>query len=1045
VNANVPSASDQCSPHIDRRTGCAECQWVRDVVALNAEQELVVAGSSSREAPAPASRKLGVLIYRQSLTRATHASIEADRRLYCANIFPIPAVIVLTDRPIHPCNGARSRGLSEGCVAMGAAFNRWLAKPTTLHPLRHLQRLTRVCTRVPQITGSRWVSRQPRLRDARATVTPAPPGVKDGYDVPPQQFGPVSGQSTLEDGLRMSMSSGVALLGEETGDRGYQSLQIQADVDSVKHLGRLLVDQPEYRTNMQLWIELLQYRHRIDGAGGVYAIWRGIRRRHIDLPTEGEEADVLWSTLANACISDHNGTHASFLNDLLRHAEDLYTRTGARYSKLYATVMSRVLRFDWGTSRARHDRLRDAGLLPSDGIKQLIVDVVGKLQRREARQACRHLYTVGTERDLYDVCIAKLLAMGDEASALTWHRFLLRFGDGPSREMFARRAVQRLFDRDRSKSLPMMHNSRVYTVPAVKQQAKDFDFPALTRSSMSSLIGDVHGIKPKEVSDSFVAKMFATRAFSLDLVLHGLSFFGVDQLGPLAAREMALRTGSLDVYRSKLDDLRTLNITFSDALYCRLINVLVHESYADLFREVLESDQHPDVYADLSTQEALLVSYLDRSQWNNAHISLLCLSLGGAHLQGRAWNRLLQHYLQNRQWRPAAGVMQTLQSQRVPLTRSTISLLHSLMLPERRPARRPIVIQRPDKPDFDALRFVTGAYMYNEELSGNVYFKTWIELLKRYGMCFQWEGLEKLVLWLATNYSNKGSPESQDPNDARTQRKLRQRSSSLRSIFDPIMQQAIVHWGFKSAAVRNQLHPESAKLDFTSKDQLNSSGNAERDTPKHERWAQGIALLRRLRLEFGMNIHTGEVRRAFYQRMLSLFGPGHSQLKLNERMRESNGLTLTHYIRHANEVWDGIGVEILVDLDDTVLDLDAENDPKARETLLLAFFGPYRRSKYFKPEWVDVTAWSRSQHIGARRPTELYRGRKMGQRMFIWQRSPFRVDRSTLPLGAVKSKLPLRTVKSKLPLRVVRPKQPFRFVRNRRSQEQHNMQQGPVA
>jgi len=878
---------------------------------------------------------------------------------------------------------------------MGAAFNRWLARPSTLHFLRHLIAPTE--EHVPVRCRNNYRSTAKRCHRPRSFTSLA--GAHEANEDENAQhdrrrgfrvINPTLERRVLEQGLHMSLSSQVNLLEDQKGDSAFSALRREADVDSDEHVGQLLVDRPEHRDKFRLWIELLQFRYRIDGYEGVCAIWRGMRRREVVLPTEGVEADVLWTTFAQAGSSEADGAHKSMVDELCLYAEDLRSRTNRYYSKLYKTVLTRMLLVDWHNAKSRHDWFSKVGLLPVDGVKQLVGEVISFDAVSRSGKPFKQIYLATQERNIYDTCITILLEKDNEEVTLKWHRFFLNQGDPPSQAMFARPDVQRLFDRDNDKSLPVIHVSRLAPPPVTTPNVTPAAYPALTRSTMSTLVGDVHGIKPKEIGDNFVAKMFATRAFSLDLVIRGLSFFGVDMLGPLALREMALRAGSLVVFREKLDDLRSMKITISNAVYSRLLIELVRESHSDLFESLLQSDQHPEAFADFRTQESLLASFLDQNHWNNAQITLICLSLVDTRQQSYAMNRILQHYLRNRQWQQVAHLMHTLQSQRVPLTQRTIVWLYHFVLPVRQPGKRPIESQRTNKPDFDALDFVTRAYMYGDETSRHVHSKLWVELLKRYGKSFRWDEMRKLALWLARRYSAERFRVPAQTHNRRQRTKLLA-SSPLHRIFSVIMQKAIVHWGFYSAASRGKLHADTARRRPYQRNHDDCDDTSEWQDYGCEYWARGIALLGRLKRDSSVPVETSTVLHAFRLRMSNLFGPAHSQLWLNEQIRESNTLSLAHYIRHANEVWCSTGNDPLIVVDPALLEQGNDDYPPFRVRLSVALFGRYWSThRRTRREFVDVAAWSTSQSVAARRPMALYRGRNMAERRRTWQRSAFR-------------------------------------------------------
>src|SRR2546429_6110405 len=56
-------------------------------------------------------------------------------------------------------------------------------------------------------------------------------------------------------------------------------------------------------------------------------------------------------------------------------------------------------------------------------------------------------------------------------------------------------------------------------------------------------------------SDEFCARLFATTAFGVDFILQGMQMIGVDEVGPLALRELAIREENCDSVSNRLAQL----------------------------------------------------------------------------------------------------------------------------------------------------------------------------------------------------------------------------------------------------------------------------------------------------------------------------------------------------------------------------------------------------------------------------------------------------------------------------------------------------------
>ncbi|TKA22797.1 hypothetical protein B0A50_07899 [Salinomyces thailandicus] len=763
----------------------------------------------------------------------------------------------------------------------------------------------------------------------------------------------------------------------------YEALRYQADVNCPEKLSHLLVDEDDQKTNMRLWIEILQFRQRLDGLAGVAGVWRGLRRRQIDLPTDGEEADILWQAFIRAFILGRTNLEAKDpVPDLFIYAKSLRRRTGRCYAHLYRYTVGPLFRSRPSLAHTWHLWFTKSDMLPPNPLESIAGDVVTTEYSWLAHKRFKALHRASNESNLYDTFVIRAL----EAKSMTWalsvHRYLIRHGDAPSQAIFERPDVQKLFEIDGNKSLPMKHHSR--PPPLVSAAAShSFDngpnHSPITRESLSTLMGQVHGIKPKEISDNFVAKMFATYAFPLNLVINGLGFFSVDKLGPVAVREMAIKAASSVEFGNSLARLRSMDIAVVDTVYTRLLQKLSAEGQSDLFHALMASDQHPEAYDDVATQEALLVEFLESGDWQQTHLTLIALELSGSGSKAAAWNRVAQQYLRLREHLLAAHTIQNMQYNKLPLSQRTMAFLHRYLLPARRRRHRPVERQRRDRPPFNALDFVTNAAMYASDITrrkhgsvdiglataGQVSPRLWRELLKRYGMAHRWPELERLVHWLVerftepryrisgvhtTDGSGYSARKRRRAMRRRTYtvaaRKTLQQGSPLPLLFDQQMQQAIVAWGIRSAAVRNSLTLKPRKEDAGYK------------------WWQGLLLLSRLR-EVGVKVDLEDVRRAFWLRMIIFFGPGISRLGLNVMTRRVNQLSLEHYINTANAVWDSGRDdgkrEKLVSINPELLD-ESNASPIRHAQLLVEFFGPYAHTGFDKEqgvhEYVDVKSWA---------------------------------------------------------------------------------------
>lgn len=850
---------------------------------------------------------------------------------------------------------------------MGAAFDKWLAQPGTLHFLRRIvasdptrpnaHKVVRPTSRIYRRYQA-YVARVVSTKDERTGIhsdvvqyTPLRRGHADKFDAP-------------ELGLQMSLNAGVAIL-DKNGDssQAFSELKFQSDVSDSSNRGKRLVDQPEHRDNFQLWTEVLSFRQRLHGLEGVMDVWRGMRKREVDFPVEGPEAEKLWTTFIDASVGARDAWKKnSQLSKLFAYAQDLKTRTGGQYQGLYKGIVGRRFRLHPQDVAQWHKRFVEAGLTGPRDLPSVVMDVTCASDQKSAFQTWLNIGREAGREDMYDIAIDEILKFGDPKLALCWHKWLMDSSFGPSTMMSKKREVQQLFEKAGDRSFRLVRSTGGTLLEAGGQiLGSSSHVRQWTRASLNTFVGDAHGIKPKEISDSFCARLFATRAFSLDLVIRGLSFLSVDKLGPLTIKEMATRAGSPSEMNSKLKDLNKLGIRLGGSIFAQLVSKAACDGDHRLWKAILETDQHPDVYEDSATQEALATSFLQQQQLDQAHLSLMALSLTTPGAQHVAWNRVLQQYIVNREYDSAASTTQAIQNQGIPLTLYSLTLLRRYLLPERRRGRTSVA--QTTTPAL-SLRLVRNACIHTASKGHYVPVNLWVELLKRFGMARRWVETERLVLWLFNHYTSRAAAVRHSSRGGKYlgQMRFQRKALSLRLIFSPVMLQALFTWGFRVA--RNH---------------LNVQGLGD-ERPTCEPWARGLALLQQIQQRELFDV-IAEARSSFQQRMWILFGTGYSTLEVNNLARIYNRISLAHYINHANEIWPGL----IGWVEPGLLQESGISDPQ----LLVQFFGTMYRTKRSTSEYANVAQFA--AHLSSMKHSHYAQLATIRGRERAWKNSTIRV------------------------------------------------------
>lgn len=851
---------------------------------------------------------------------------------------------------------------------MGARFDKWLARPSTIHFLRQL-----VGPEHALAPTRRSYLASPAAFTRRHTTNWTPSRRPENVQSEKKVFDPQAGadletfqeqRQRVAKELKLYIPEGYQdprISPQEQGLElsGYSNLlYAETRVRDVSSTRWLLIDLPENHNNLEAWRSILQYRERMDGFNGVLDVWKGMRNRGIDLPVTGDHAATFWTIFLHAAIVPYpDENHEALLEAIYTHAKELKDLGRGQYRLFHKILVGRFLRAPSaprqnGPEYAWHERARKDGLCPLRSLAEVVEDVLKSKRPYLAFRRFKQMYIDDRERNLYDSCMHMVLlhAAGDGKIIVAWHNFFVSNDDKPGPELSASQSIQYLtgmtaMEDGASPPERIKESDLAQIFTTDRENAARSLFPSLSRASMSSLVGDVHGIKPKAISDKFCARMFATQTFSLETIIRGIALLGTEALGPVAIREMAIRAGTPEEFKIRLSEIKDAGMQLVPSIYTRLLERVATTSQHDLFQAMLESDQHPESYDDQHIQESLLADFLRTENWPQAYLTLLGLSQADKSMSSPAWNRLLQHHVRARDYAEIVRIFDHIRAEQLFLSRRSLNFMRKYLLATRTPAKRPIVSDKTPDGNFKSLDYVVNAHIYAAARGGDVEHYRWIEFLKRYGMFGKMKKIKNLTAWLASICP------SREPEYALMNGMVKRRSHkmpTLAFIFNPVMLRAIVIWGFHDAGARDALRPSPRQLD-ADPGEIDATSLYE---DKHvELWAQGLSILLQLK-RLGVRVETSNVRRAMEEVLWIWFGPGRSERDANLQAVRRNHLSLAHYVIHANEIWD----EPLFDLAPEILENEVQ--------LIRAVFGNERRADQRTGAWVDVDLWSATKADG---------------------------------------------------------------------------------
>lgn len=672
----------------------------------------------------------------------------------------------------------------------------------------------------------------------------------------------------------------------------FEELQYQSDVTAPALLGPRLIDHPEHAEDFNLWTQLLDFRLRVDGIHGALGIWQGIQQRKLELPTSGEYATKLWSAIASVAIQ------YDILQEVWQYTVKLAQKTNRRYDGLYEWIIGHFLRTRPTQVMPWHRKFGEIGLPVAGSLSNLVDDA---MCTKKSLTTFERLYNEANDHSVYDRMITCLCERGRYDEAVKWHRLLVKVDDLPSsasiadplRDYLASK-VDQLVLKEITNDLVEKGVSFAQTIPRTLNKNTK-----ISREIMSRMLGESHGVTPKRIPDRFSARMFATRAFSVDFVIAGLTSFGFDVLGPLTMQELALRCKSAEDLTARIAQLEKLNVQLSPCTYVQLVRRLAEEGRSAMLDAIVQSDQHPEVYEDRKIQRQLLDQYIRIQDWHQVHRTLTILTAFHDDQESEGWNIMLRSHMIKGNMKMVHEVFNDMLLNGVRVTPGTLQCSFFKLLRPRNAGKRPISLSK----HVDDLSFVTAMWLKILRFGGHVPAAAWNQIHNYYGMEGRLHELERLTLWLIAFYSRQSLSAAKIPSGRFTIGHRRRIVPSqtdyqfdLRRIFGHTRQSAIVSWSFKSIGWGAKKLARLSRLDAL------APASTATNLGRYETWARGVALLRIMK-QRGIPVHQATVRKAVRQRLLVLFGPGRSNRLDNRVAVAQNSMSLCYMVRYLNNVW----------------------------------------------------------------------------------------------------------------------------------------------
>ncbi|KAI5298316.1 hypothetical protein KEM55_003543, partial [Ascosphaera atra] len=405
--------------------------------------------------------------------------------------------------------------------------------------------------------------------------------------------------------------------------------------------------------------------------------------------------------------------------------------------------------------------------------------------------------------------------------AMVMHHFLVERGDRPESlseiEALVRYAENYGFSTHKEvlyRSVALLTNSSYEDVASlVSEHGVDALTakmePEQTSSAEATAAEKQKTAKEKKFNDDLGARLFATPAFSFDLILSGLKMFSVTHIGPLSLREMALHSKTPDEVLDHIKALEKAGISIGNSVFATLVRRLAGEKAERTLKDLLSSDQHPDMLERMGLQESLLTSYTLEQNWAQANKTMAVLAVLAerrGYERAPFYNIRIRNALNLGDLAASRLILSQMEKDGVKPDKKTLGRARHALLPFRektsQPSRDPRALER--------VLFLLTIYQKTVLLGGTLDPSLWVEPIARLGMTDQWPELRAILHWLARVYVPKErrppwlsepsvSPLGPPPDasfDISMTLPRNHKDSPHMTIFSTGLQRAVVGWGF---------------------------------------------------------------------------------------------------------------------------------------------------------------------------------------------------------------------------------------------------------
>lgn len=287
----------------------------------------------------------------------------------------------------------------------------------------------------------------------------------------------------------------------------------------------------------------------------------------------------------------------------------------------------------------------------------------------------------------------------------------------------------------------------------------------------------------KPLSDRFCARYFATTAVSVNVILGGMQMLGVETLGPLALRELAVREGDPEALAARIKSMRRMGIGLDSSKFSRLVQQFAFEGKAQLLEDLIMSDQHPDELDNVDLQRSLLAHYLAEHDVRQVRKTLAVLTaFEEKDVTTLEYNHLLQACLARGAITKAVLTLDMMHEANIPVTATSARVVAEHQLTRETWRRLPFRQRQRHRARPAAIPILLHLLQSGSDLEPRM----WGVMIRRLRFARELVELERLALWLAAYY---GTGQNSQTRNALVPARIIMATSSRRPGFEHMTMQ----------------------------------------------------------------------------------------------------------------------------------------------------------------------------------------------------------------------------------------------------------------